>query len=313
MPPYGFRVVGGRHGDRRLIDYARAFHAYCGLECDTNHEAYLSAFRYGDDFRALDSGRKVLTKGFAGDCWSDWLWFDIDNEELSQSHQDCQRLVSLLLERYSLDDDELLLFFSGSKGYHVGLATGLWTPEPSTEFNSRCKAMAVRLAELAGVTIDRIYDRVRLFRAPNSRHQKTGLYKRRIELETLIRLTASGVAELARQPMAFELPEPPAINETAVADWQAAIARTSEVTELRQSSKANASLNRQTKEIIKGDFLPANGDRHRLLFSAAANLAELGCPLSLAHELLSETGLNSGLPPSEVARQIDCGWKHGGR
>lgn len=49
------------------------------------------------------------------------------------------------------------------------------------------------------------------------------------------------------------------------------------------------------------------GDRHRLLFSAAANLAEFGCPPALAHELLTESALDSGLPPKEVRRQIDCG------
>ena len=52
------------------------------------------------------------------------------------------------------------------------------------------------------------------------------------------------------------------------------------------------------------------GDRHRLLFSAAANLGESGCPVELAHELLREAALDSGLSPSETKRQIDCGLKH---
>ena len=51
----------------------------------------------------------------------------------------------------------------------------------------------------------------------------------------------------------------------------------------------------------------SKGDRHRLLFSAAANLAEFGCPPALAHALLSEAGLDSGLSPADVRRQIDCG------
>ncbi|NOY29641.1 MAG: DNA primase, partial [Planctomycetes bacterium] len=40
---------------------------------------------------------------------------------------------------------------------------------------------------------------------------------------------------------------------------------------------------------------------------AAANLAEFGCPAPLAHALLTEPGLDSGLAPKEVRRQIDCG------
>ena len=46
------------------------------------------------------------------------------------------------------------------------------------------------------------------------------------------------------------------------------------------------------------------------MFSAAANLAEFGCPVELAHELLTEAALDSGLSPSETRRQIDCGLSH---
>jgi hypothetical protein len=49
------------------------------------------------------------------------------------------------------------------------------------------------------------------------------------------------------------------------------------------------------------------GDRHRLLYSAARNLGEFGCPHELAWALLSEAALDSGLPPREVRRQIECG------
>jgi hypothetical protein len=69
-----------------------------------------------------------------------------------------------------------------------------------------------------------------------------------------------------------------------------------------------ATLNRQTLDFIRDG---ANvGDRHRLLFSASANLAEFGCPPALAHALLTEPALDCGLSPSEVRRQIDCGLSH---
>ena len=76
------------------------------------------------------------------------------------------------------------------------------------------------------------------------------------------------------------------------------------------SGNGDARLNRQTLDFIRDGA--ATGDRHRLLFSAAANLAEFGCPTSLAHALLSEAALDSGLKPSDVRRQIDCGLEKGG-
>jgi hypothetical protein len=54
------------------------------------------------------------------------------------------------------------------------------------------------------------------------------------------------------------------------------------------------------------------GDRHRLLFSAAANLREFACTPALAHALLTPAALDSGLSPRDVQRQIDCGLSHVG-
>jgi hypothetical protein len=99
----------------------------------------------------------------------------------------------------------------------------------------------------------------------------------------------------------------------AAADWQAAmtaVRQQSEAKIQRCAAVANGMpmLNRQTLEFIRdgADI----GDRHRLLFSAAANLAEFGCPPDLAHALLTEVALDSGLPPSDVRRQIECGLAH---
>src|SRR5262249_29157029 len=69
-------------------------------------------------------------------------------------------------------------------------------------------------------------------------------------------------------------------------------------------------LNRATLEFIRDGAEEPN--RHRRLFSATANLAEFSCPPPLAHTLLSEPALDSGLSPSDVRRQIECGLKHTG-
>ena len=57
--------------------------------------------------------------------WSPWLWFDIDSDELQYAHKDAAALAVFLVERYAVEPAELLLFFSGSKGFHVGLPTAL--------------------------------------------------------------------------------------------------------------------------------------------------------------------------------------------
>ena len=318
-PPlrYGFRVVGDPTKRRRLIDAAGAFAGYasCSALAEIDRESYLSAFCYGDDFRAL-LRTTGSTRGFAGACWSPFIWFDIDNEaNPEQALTDARRLVLLILERHrTFDDDALLIFFSGRRGYHVGLPT-VWGPVPSGSFHLVARRFANRLATEAGVAIDAgIYDRVRCFRAPNSRHPRTGLHKRRFTLDELLNLSADRIREMARQPQAFDVPTINTDLRAAVQDWTECVREVEQESAARKQRRVtfaagSPTLNRQTLAFIRDGA--EEGSRHRLLFSAAANLAEFGCPPALAHALLAEAALDSGLSPREVHRQIECGLQHG--
>jgi len=247
-------------------------------------------------------------KGFDGVCCSNWLWFDIDRDELDAATFDARKIAAFLVERFGFDSDDLLLFFSGRKGYHVGLPLALCgSPPPAVDFHRTCRRFAEQLAIGIGVAIDAgVYDKVRLFRAPNSRHPKTGLHKRRLSFDELLHLRTEAIVQLAATPEPFDIPAPTATNPQAVEDWTAATA------DVRRAANANAerhsrnaTLNRSTIAFIRDGA--TIGDRHRLLFSSAANLAEFDCPSDLAFALLAESALDSGLPPSDVRRQIECG------
>jgi len=318
----GFRIVGPCSADRRLVDWPTAFQAYA--ECDARArvecEAYLSAFTSADDF-AEHLRRTGSTRGFAGPCCSPWLWFDIDRDEsaggIDAALLDGRKLAVTLADRFGVDDGSQLWFYSGSKGLHVGIPTTLWAPSPSIDFHRIARRLAETIAEAAGVLIDTgVYDRVRAFRAPNSRHPKTGRHKRRLTVDELLHLSTDAILKLAETPEPFELPTPMGRSEQLAAAWTAAAERVRQDAEAKADRRAavavnGARLNRSTLAFIREGA--AVGDRHRLLYSAAANLAELGCPPGLAHELLTDAALDAGLPPSEVRRQIDCGLADGGK
>lgn len=319
--PYGFRIVGKCVERRRLVTWLTAFHAHaaCDHKAEVDREVYLSAFTFGHDFRThLEDNQSP--KGFDGLCWAPWVWFDIDRENaFDTARRDAAILAHGLMDRYALRDNDLLVFFSGDKGFHLGLPTWLWLPEPSGLFNKIAKTLAVALAESLKVTIDvGVYDKVRPFRAPNSRHSKTGLHKRQLELDELTYLSANAIRTAGQRPRPFDVAEARQTNPQAVDDWhksaeqvQAAIAATKQRQESVTNASGMATLNRATREfIINGASI---GDRHRLLFSAAANLAEFGCTLALAKALLGESALDSGLTPSDVHRQIACGLAEGGK
>jgi replicative DNA helicase len=315
-PSLGFRIVGSTATRRRLVDAAAAFAGYasCDPKADLDRESYLSAFRFGADFRDyLNTTRS--TKGFDGSCWTPFVWFDLDDaDDTGRALASARRLAAFILARYTdLDDDALLLFFSGSKGFHVGLPL-CWDAAPSPIFHRVTRRLAEGLATGAGVRIDSsVYDKVRAFRAPNSTHPKTGLHKRRLTHDELNGLTLDRIRQLAEHPEPFDLPAPTASSEQAAADWRDAMSAVQKEAEGKAERRAAAlngtpTLNRMTAAIIRGEVDPER--RAVDLFSAAANIGEFPTVEQVAFALLREPGLDAGLPPKEVERQIRSGLDH---
>jgi hypothetical protein len=316
-PRLGFRIVGRLDGRRRTVDAAAALAGYaeCIPAAEVEREGYLSAFWFADDFsrHVKETGS---TKGYDGVCRAPFVWWDIDRpDDPERALSDARRLAVGILHRYpALDEEDLLTLFSGSKGYHVGLPC-FWGPAPSVAFHRAARHFAERTADDAGVSTDAgVYDKLRCFRAPNSRHPRTGLHKRRLSLDELLHLTPERIRQLAAKPVPFALPSVTAADARAAADWQAALHAVEREAAAKAERRAvvvddSLRLNRATLDFIRDGA--DQGDRHRLLFSAAANLAEFDCPPALAHALLDEAALDSGLTPADVRRQIECGLNHG--
>lgn len=314
----GFRIDGPCSGERRRVKAAETFAAYC--RCDSRagveREAYLSAFTFDAGF-AEHLARTGSPAGFAGATWSPFVWFDVDRDEanggIDRALDDTRQLVNVLDERFGVARGVLVPFLSGNKGFHLGLPTALWLPAASLDFHAVARAFAEHVAAEAGVAIDAsVYDRVRAFRAPNSRHPKTGLHKRYIPVEILDTVTVRGVLDMARTPEPFDVPTVDGIESAdfLVAVWdkaaRAVAERAAAADERRQAIAAgstSATVNALTRDVLNGDV--EVGDRHRLVYSAAANLAEVGCPVHAIRALLTEPARDLGLPPSHVERAID--------
>ncbi len=315
--PFGFRVVGPVTETRRLVNATAAFSGQCAADpkSEPHREAYLSAFQFGGDFR--DHLQVHGTpKGFTGPCWSPWLWLDLDRpDDLDAALGDARRLAGSILERYSeLDEDDPLYFFSGGKGYHLGIPL-TFNPDPSRMFHRIARRLAEGLAASAGVRIDpAIYDRVRCFRAPNSKHPKTGLHKRRLVHAELFGLNSTRIAEMAREPASFAVPQAAGLAFQLAADWNEAAGAIDQGTAVRCSDHHPGRLQRATREFLSDGA--EDGERHTRLFRAAADMAELAKARGvdgLIVALLTEPALDTGLPPSDVDRQIRSGIDHAQR
>ncbi|MCK6458098.1 MAG: DNA primase [Phycisphaerae bacterium] len=309
----GFRVLGDCRQPRRLVDAGAALAAYaaCDPRAECQREAYLSMFTFGADFRE-HLAATGSTAGFSGPCWAPFVWWDVDRDgDPPAALGDARRLCAVLTDSLGIADDDVLAFVSGNKGFHLGIPSAAWQPAPGRDFHRIARRFAEAAAELAGVTIDvSVYDRVRCFRAPNSRHPKSGLHKRRLAVDELMHLGSDAILKLAVKPADFELPAPTYRREPAAALWAEAAERVRREANARAGRLASGEvpnkLNRATLDFIREGA--SAGDRHRLLYSAAANLAELGAPLPLCVALLTEAALDCGLMPTDTRRAIENGW-----
>lgn len=114
---------------------------------------------------------------------------DLDYKTFDQAVKAAQAYAELL------KGEPFHLYFSGSKGFHFVFRAESFGQEPSLEPHRVLRRIAQRL-ELKDFPIDyAAYTRSRLFRAPNSRHPKTGLYKVQILPEEI-----PYARELAKSP-----------------------------------------------------------------------------------------------------------------
>lgn len=307
----GFLIPGDVRQPRCGVDWFKAWEAFseCAETVRTDQESFLSMFLFPPEF-LTHLQQTGSTANYAGDVWCPFLWIDIDAADLGEALRQARAFIGYLGNRFRLDGEELLCFFSGKKGFHIGIPATHWNPQPGPLFHRACRVLAEAMAQAAGITIDRgVYDKVRAFRSPNSRHPATGKHKRMIPAEHLLRCSLESILELASRPAPFDFTMPAALNPDLAQAWGWAMQQAGELhrQETRQP-REHATINRMTWDFIRGGAEP--GDRHRLLFSSAANLEEFPTKEALIHALLKKPGEETGLSPADVARQIQCGIEH---
>jgi hypothetical protein len=97
-----------------------------------NHrrECYATINRFGDDFR--DHVRATgSVKRYEGACYADFLWFDIDEADLEDARAAAAQCVVQLCGFWQVPHDDLRLYFSGSKGFHLGVPSQTFGLQPS--------------------------------------------------------------------------------------------------------------------------------------------------------------------------------------
>ena len=154
------------------LDYDKCKYEYDTGKVDSNGK---KIYKYGDHgvenktFTAYDQNiaRPAL----------DLVSFDFDDADNPQNSLDDVRLFIKFLEI-----DEYVLFFSGSKGFHLMVPFQYFGLAPTPELPYILRDLAKYLKDTFETLDASIYNYNRKFRVPFSKHEKTGLYKNTVNV-----------------------------------------------------------------------------------------------------------------------------------
>ena len=219
-------------------------------------EYYISLFPFDKEILRYFEQTKSVAQ-FKGKQYCNYIAFDIDNDgDLERSQGDTLSLINHWQENYQLSPDDVYIYFSGSKGFHLILYRSIFGEiEPMAGIHNYIKKAAIDLS--GGITIDtNIYDATRLFRVENSVNKKTGLYKIRLTYDELFALKIDEIKELAKGPR--DLPG----KKLRINEHIQRIVHSAFITD------------EQEREISTGFFLPATstGERNNKMYKQACVL-----------------------------------------
>lgn len=153
------------------------------------------------------------------------IFFDIDSDnDLAGARESALILCEMIMDRIGVPQDQLEIYFSGNKGFHVLVPCETFQAFNSVHTLSLYKRMAEK-AEQAGVRfIDKgIYTKKRIWRLPNSINSKSGLYKIPLTYEELRDIDMPGILEFAKSARPEDSFVIPQVCNTAVQWYRRAI------------------------------------------------------------------------------------------
>ncbi len=162
-------------------------------------DSYLSMFRFKYEY--LDYANKTGSVSGTNhpECFCDFVWFDIDRPGSEVALIDARQILANLETISPAASESALIYFSGSKGFHIGIPSQLFGLVPSVDLPAQIKRIALAIAK--NVPIDRsIYEKNRLWRVPNTKHGKSGLYKTQLSYEEFATWSIEQIKEKAKTP-----------------------------------------------------------------------------------------------------------------
>lgn len=290
------RNIFGEQNDENIIN---------SFESDT----YCTIYKY--DNKNIDSCNFIAPL---------YLDLDIDNieEDYNKLIRDLKILIHKLVTEFHVEQNDIQIYFSGSKGFHLIISENIFGFEPGRTLNKDLKKVAVYLkAYTLTKCIDtKIYDYKRLFRINNTINSKTGLYKVRILYNDLINMSYDELIEYASKPKDIE-------SDDYLYNDKASESFTNLIEKLNKRDREKINIQVAKEYIRKKELLPCvkyilqngspNGQRNNSTIALANSLFQVGYNQDEVIEIITtwnETKNEEPLPDREIRATIKSAYNN---
>lgn len=249
-----------------------------------------------------------------------YLDLDIDNieEDYNKLIRDLKILIHKLVTEFHVEQNDIQIYFSGSKGFHLIISENIFGFEPGRTLNKDLKKVAVYLkAYTLTKCIDtKIYDYKRLFRINNTINSKTGLYKVRILYNDLINMSYDELIDYASKPKDIE-------SDDYLYNDKANESFTNLIEKLNKRDREKINIQVAKEYIRKKELLPCvkyilqngspNGQRNNSTIALANSLFQVGYNQDEVIEIITtwnETKNEEPLPDREIRATIKSAYNN---
>lgn len=249
-----------------------------------------------------------------------YLDLDIDNieEDYNKLIRDLKILIHKLVTEFHVEQNDIQIYFSGSKGFHLIISENIFGFEPGRTLNKDLKKVAVYLkAYTLTKCIDtKIYDYKRLFRINNTINSKTGLYKVRVLYNDLINMSYDELIEYASKPKDIKA-------DDYLYNDKASESFTNLIEKLNKRDREKINIQVAKEYIRKKELLPCvkyilqngspNGQRNNSTIALANSLFQVGYNQDEVIEIITtwnETKNEEPLPDREIRATIKSAYNN---
>lgn len=246
-------------------------------------DCYTTMFLFKEEYQKHVKSTGSVRGADQFKVWSPYLWFDIDAPDLQDATIDMQALLRGVRSMGVLD--HVVVFFSGSKGYHIGIDAGVFGFEPSQTLPDQMRRVATQIASLFNIdTLDtKVYNHNRLWRVPDTFHGKTKLRKTVLKPEKAIEMSVDEIKRVASSGKGRRGPRYVGCDNTEPVDSLVRLSREASAGAVEKSANWDAPplSDRRAKIIMAGlDYLlehgVTRGDRDNEALLRASECRKIG-------------------------------------